>query len=177
MQKTSTFALAFVIACAAASAQSKPPISAQASRGREIFLKGAQGVACSTCHSMAGLGTAIGPDLTNMASYAPPRGFVQTMHMSMTENVQLVKTNDGTSNFPGMVKAKNDDETEVWDISQMPPILRKLPSRQISMTRDQKWKHPPATVNFTSQELADIIGFLKWAATGSVKEIKPDDVE
>ena len=175
MHKTSTFALAFVIAYAAASAQSKPPISAQASRGKEIFLKGAKGVACSTCHSMAGLGTAIGPDLTNMASYAPPRGFVQTMHMSMTEHVQEVKGADGV--FPAIVKEKKDEQTDVWDLSQMPPVLRTMPTKQITLTRDQKWKHPPATVEYTSQELADVIGFLKWAATGSVKEIKPDDVE
>src|SRR5271169_4795723 len=76
-------------------AQSKAPISAQATRGREIFLKSSKGVACATCHSMAGLGTAIGPDLTNMAS-VPPHGIVSTMHMSMTEYVQEVKTSEGT---------------------------------------------------------------------------------
>ena len=175
MQKASIFALASVLV-SAAYAQSKPPMSAQASRGREIFLKGTKGVACATCHSMAGIGTAIGPDLTNMASFAPPRGFVQTMHMSMTEYVQQVKTAAGS--FPGMVKEKKDDQTEVWDLSQMPPVLRTLPSKEIlSTTREQKWKHPPSTVELTSQELADLIGFLKWAATGSVKEIKASDVE
>jgi cytochrome c553 len=176
MQKASIFALAIVLVSAVAYAQSKPPMSAQASRGREIFLNGTKGVACGTCHSMAGIGTAIGPDLTNMASFAPPRGFVQTMHMSMTEYVQQVKTTEGA--FPGMVKEKKADQTEVWDLSQMPPVLRTLPSAQIvSTTREQKWKHPPSTVEFTSQELADLIGFLKWAATGSVKEIKASDVE
>jgi hypothetical protein len=175
MQKTSSFAVAFVIIVAVASAQSKAPISAQAARGRDIFVNGAKGVVCATCHSMGGLGTAIGPDLTNMASFAPPRGFVQTMHMSMTEYVQQVKTPEGA--FPGMVKQKNDEETEVWDLSQMPPVLRKLPSKQISMTREQKWKHPPSTVEYTPQELADLIGFLKWASTGSTKEIKTADVE
>ena len=175
MRKTSSFALAFAIACALASAQSKPPLSAQGIRGREIFLNGKKGVACATCHSMAGLGTAIAPDLTVLASFAPPRGFVQTMHMTMTEHVQLAKTAEGA--FPGMVKEKKDEQTEVWDLSQMPPVLRTLPTRQLTLTRDQKWKHPPATIDYTSQELADIIGFLKWAATGSVKEIKTDDVE
>jgi cytochrome c1 len=95
--------------------------------------------------------------------------------MSMTEYVQQIKTAEGT--FPGMVKEKKEEQTEVWDLSQLPPVLRSLPTKQISMTREQKWKHPPSTVEYSSQELADLIGFLKWAATGSVKEIKPADVE
>jgi hypothetical protein len=174
MQKASSFAVVFAIVTAVAGAQDKP-ISPQATRGRETFTKSAKGTACATCHSMAGLGTAIGPDLTNMASFAPPRGFVQTMHMSMTEYVQQIKTAEGT--FPGMVKEKKEEQTDVWDLSQMPPVLRSLPTKQISMTREQKWKHPPSTVEYSSQELADLIGFLKWASTGSVKEIKPADVE
>lgn len=175
MQRAYRFALALVVVSAAGIAQNKPPIPAQATRGRELFLKTSKGIACATCHSMAGLGTAIGPDLSKMA-FAPPRGIVSTMHMSMTEYVQEVKTDEGT--FPGIVKQKQDDESEIWDLSQTPPVLHKLTSKQIvSMKRDQKWKHPPSTVEYTSQELADIVGFLKWAASGSMKEIKPEDVE
>jgi len=174
MQRASSLAVAFAIVIAVANAQSKPT-TPQATRGRETFTKSSKGTACATCHSMAGLGTAIGPDLTNMASFAPPRGFVQTMHMSMTEYVQQIKTADGT--FPGMVKEKKEEQTEVWDLSQMPPVLRTLPTKQITMSREQKWKHPPSTVDYSPQELADLVAFLKWAATGSVKEIKPEDVE
>jgi len=157
-------------------AQDKSALTAQAQRGRELFLKSSKGTACATCHSMAGSGTAIGPDLTNMASYAPPRGFVSTMRMSMTEHVVEIKTADGS--FPGIQKQKQGEDLEVWDLSQMPPVLHKLASKDVqSMNRDQKWKHPPASVEYTSQELADLVGFLKWAATGSRKEIKADEVE
>ncbi len=45
------------------------------------------------------------------------------------------------------------------------------------MDRDTVWRHPPALVDYNAQELADIIGFLRWAATGSQKEIKPSEVE
>jgi hypothetical protein len=56
--------------------------------------------------------------------------------------------------------------------------LRKFASKDVeSMTRTEKWKHPPATTEYTSQELADIIGFLKWAAIGQTKEVKVADVE
>jgi len=157
-------------------AQDKKPVTAQVQRGRELFLHSTKGIACGTCHSLGGLGTAIAPDLTTMASYAPPRGIVATMHMTMTEHVQLVKTADGS--FPGLLKQKQGDDSEFYDLSQTPPVLRTLTAKQIvSVGRDQKWQHPPAAAEYTSQELADIIGFLRFAATGAVKEIKPSDVE
>lgn len=158
-----------------ASAQTKA-IPKQAERGKELFLKSSKGIACGTCHSMAGVGNEIGPDLKTLASVVPPRGLVAAIQMTMTERVQEVKTS--TDTFAGLQKSKQGDELEIWDLDQKPPVLRKLAAKDVvSMTRNAKWKHPPATVEYTSQELADIIGFLKWAANGQTKEIKPDDVE
>jgi Cytochrome c len=157
-------------------AADKPPEPAQSQRGRQLFVKSSKGVACGTCHSMAGSGTAIAPDLTTMATYAPPRGLVATMHMTMTEHVLFVKTSAG--NFPGLLKGKDGDETEYWDLSQTPPAIRKFASKAIvSAERDQKWQHPPATTEYTHQELADLVAFLRYAATGSIKEIKASDIE
>jgi hypothetical protein len=157
-------------------AADKAPEPPQAQRGRQLFSKSSKGIACANCHSMAGVGTAIAPDLTTMATYAPPRGLVATMHMTMTEHVQLVKTADGS--FPALLKQKQGDGSEFWDLSQTPPVLRTLTSKQIvSVDRDQKWQHPPSVTEYTSQELADLVGFLRYAAIGSVKEIKPAEVE
>jgi hypothetical protein len=125
---------------------------------------------------MAGLGTAVGPDLTKMTSLATARGLVSMMQMESTTNVQEVTVAAGA--FPGIQKQKQGEEFEIWDLSQAPPVLRKLTSKEIvSMTRDQRWKHPPTTAGYTSQELADIIGFLRWATNGSQKEIKAADIE
>jgi cytochrome c553 len=157
-------------------AQEKQPPTPQTQKGHDLFVKSPKGIACGTCHTMAGVGTAVGPDLARMASLATPRGLVQVIQMESTENVQEVKTAAGT--FPGIQKQKQGDEFEIWDLSQTPPALRKLTSKDIvSMNRDQHWKHPPSTAGYTSQELADIIGFLKWAATGSQKVIKAADLE
>ena len=157
-------------------AADKAPETTQVQRGHQLFLKSTKGIACANCHSMAGIGTAIAPDLTSMATYAPPRGLVATMHMTMTEHVQSVKTAVGS--FPALLKQKQGDESEFWDLSQTPPVLRKLTAKQIvSVERDQKWQHPPSVTEYTSQELADLVAFLRYAATGSVKEIKPADVE
>jgi len=153
----------------------KQPPTAQIQRGRDFFVKSPKGTACATCHQMAGEGTAVGPDLTTMGSMGTVHVIVSTMRMSMTNYVESFKTASGT--FPGMLKEKQKDQTEVWDLSQTPPVLRKLPNSLIlKEERDQTWKHPPASVEYTPQELADLIGFLRWASTGSVKEVKASEV-
>ena len=158
-----------------ANAEDKRP-TAQAQRGRELFMKSPKGTACATCHLMDGVGTAIGPDLTRMASLGTPHVMVATIKMSMTNEVQLVKTSDGK--FPGRVKQQQGDNFEIWDLSKTPPVLMKLTSKQItSMERDTEWRHPPALTDYNAQELADIIGFLRWASTGAQKEIKASEVE
>ena len=141
-----------------------------------MFLKSPKGIACGTCHTMAGVGTEVGPDLRKIASLATPRGLVVVIQAEAVTDVLAVKTAAGT--FPGIQKQKQGDEIEIWDLSQMPPVLRKLTSKEIhSMDRDPYWKHPPSTAGYTSQELADIVGFLRWVATGSQREIKAAEIE
>lgn len=173
-----TLYLSFVLAATlhVLPAQEKKPPTAQVQRGRDLFAKSPKGLPCGTCHSLAGVGTAVGPDLTTLASVVGSHGLVMSIRMTLTAYVQEVKTSSAT--FPGMLKQKQGDEIEIWDLSQTPPAPRKFASKDVlSMTGNQTWKHPPALAGYTSQEMADLIGFLKWAATGSVKEVKIEDVE
>jgi len=125
---------------------------------------------------MAGVGTAVGPDLSRMASLATPRGLVAVIQTESMSDVLAVKT--AAKTFPGIVKQKQGDESQIWDLSQIPPVLQKLTSKDIlSMDRDAHWKHPPSTADYTAQELADIAGFLRWAASGSQREIKASEVQ
>jgi len=152
------------------------PIPAQVQRGRDLFEKSTKGTPCGTCHSLAGVGTAVGPDLKTIASVVGSHGIVMSIRMTMTAYVQEVQTKDGA--FPGMLKQKDGDQLQIWDLSKTPPELKTFASKDVtSMKGNQTWKHPPATVQYTSQELADVIAFMKWAATGSTKEIKIEDVE
>jgi mono/diheme cytochrome c family protein len=174
----SSLILAIVSALAlqqVASAQDRRP--AQVRRGQELFEKSPKGVACANCHKVKDIGTAVAPDLLVLASVVGSHGLVKTIQMQSTEYVQEVKTADGKA-FPGIQKQKQGDELQIWDLSQMPPVLMKLTSKEVtSITRDTKWKHPPTSAGYTSQELADIIGFLKWSANGARTEIKVEDVE
>jgi putative heme-binding domain-containing protein len=176
MLKVFSVAMVVTLTLSFAIAQDKRPAPAQAQRGRELFLRSPKGTACATCHNLDGVGTAVGPDLSKFASVATPHSLVATIKMTMTNEVQLVKTADGK--FPGILKQKQGDDLEIWDLSKTPPVLQKLTAKQIaSMERDTVWRHPPALADYNAQELADIIGFLRWASTGSQKEIKASDVD
>jgi mono/diheme cytochrome c family protein len=158
------------------SAKPRPPITAQAQRGHELFLHSPKGIACATCHQVDGEGTAVGPNLKDLATYIGPHGLAGTIEMSMTAYVQEVKTS-GKAAFPGIQKSKEGDTFQIWDLSKIPPVLLTLTSKDIkSMQQNEKWKHPPTLADYTDQELADIVAFLKWAAVGATADVKPSDL-
>src|SRR6516162_5744497 len=107
MQKSRLYGLLTLGAALAGSvmvAQTKAPapISAQAQRGKDFFMKTNKGVACGTCHLVGGVGTAVGPDLTKLAGVVGARGIISTIQMSMTAYVQEYKTKEG--DFVGIPK-------------------------------------------------------------------------
>ena len=176
MRKAAYLLAISALSLPAVRAQDNAAPTPQIERGRELFTHAKKGVACKTCHSLAGVGTAIGPDLTNMASNGSVHSIVMTMHMTMTEHVYRIRT--ATSSFPGILHLKSGDKMEYYDLSVIPPVLRTLYANQIvSAERDETWKHPPAKANYTPQELADVIAFLKYATTGSQKEIVAADID
>jgi len=156
--------------------QNKPEISVQIDRGHHFFLKSPKGLPCATCHSIEGEGQAVGPNLTRLASVVGPRGLMRTIEMTRTVYVQQIETADGRT-FPGIQTKIAGNMVLVWDLSMTPPVLLNLNLGDIvSMTENKAWRHPPASAGYTPQELADIIGFLKYEATGEQHEITPDDL-
>jgi hypothetical protein len=168
--------LAFLGGVLQAQVKTPSPMSAQVQRGKELFLNSPTGKACGTCHEIGGIGTAIGPDLKKLASVVGPRGLVSTIQMSMTAYVQEYKVKD-VGTFPGIQK-EGSSGAQIYDLSKYPPELHEVKAGDIqSQKQNEKWKHPPAAGGYSNQQLADLICWLKWAATGSAKEVKPSDIE
>jgi hypothetical protein len=168
------FCLAALISLLYAQAQGP---TAQAERGKDLFLKSPKGVACGTCHSLASVGTAVGPDLKIAGGGLPPRALARAIKMSTAEYVKKVNLTTGES-FTGIQKTKGAEEVAIWDLTKSPPALRTMPAKQVvGFDRETGWKHPPASADYTLEELADIVGFLKWATMGSRTTIKVEDIE
>jgi nitrous oxide reductase accessory protein NosL len=73
---------------------------------------------------------------------------------------------------------KKDDKTEVlFDLSKNPPEKKEVALADIaSMGGNDVWKHPPAANKIGAEQLADIVAYIKYAATGTKKAVDPADV-
>jgi len=146
----------------------------QIQRGEALFLEAGRG--CATCHALKGRGTAVGPDLTVIGRLSP-QAIVTAVRSSVTQYVQTVKLKSGDV-FPGMPVGNDDKSLQFYDVSKMPPELRKIDRSDVQSTADQNvWKHPPSVGNYTSAQLADIIAYLRYKVTGAAAAVSADDVE
>jgi hypothetical protein len=72
---------------------------------------------------------------------------------------------------------KDEKVVQLYDLSKTPPELRKLEKDEISsMTSTNKWKHPATVAKLTDGQMADIVAYVRWAATGSTKAVEPTEV-
>ena len=147
-------------------------VPTQTERGEALFFDAAKG--CGNCHALKGKGTAIGPDLTVMGRLAPA-AIAMAARSTVTQYVQVAKIKGGGS-FPAMTGAKDDKNVVLYDLSKMPPEKKEVAAGSFSMGSNDSWKHPPAADKISNEKLADIVAYVKFAASGSKKAVSPDDV-
>src|SRR5215472_16404374 len=94
----------------------------QIERGQALFMDATKG--CSSCHALKGQGTAVGPDLKVDAQLSP-RAIATAMRGTLTQYVQTVKLKTGEP-FPAMPGQKDEKTISFYDLSKMPPELRKV---------------------------------------------------
>jgi mono/diheme cytochrome c family protein len=146
----------------------------QVQRGQAIFQDKANG--CVSCHALKGEGTAVGPDLKAISQLSP-RGIATAMRSTLTQYVQAVKPKKGEA-FPAMPVAKPAQGVEYFDLSKTPPELRQFEKSDIDSVRNNEtWKHPVGMRNYTPEQMADLIAYLRWAGTGDRKKVDPDEVK
>jgi putative heme-binding domain-containing protein len=158
------------LAALAGAAHAQAP--AQAERGRTLFVERG----CPACHKFDGQGTAVGPDLKNIAALSP-RAISIAIRSTRTQYVIAIKLKDGAE-FPAMRVSQDDAGMQVYDLSADPPALRKLERAAIETTRDNdSWKHPPAATGMSAEQMADVIAYIRWIALRDKKGVDPEDVQ
>jgi mono/diheme cytochrome c family protein len=149
-------------------------VPSQTDRGQALFTEAQNG--CFNCHALKGKGTAVGPDLTGIGHLAPA-AIAMGVRSTATQYVQNVKLKSGES-FPTMPGKKEQNGVSLYDLSKMPPELHVVQESDIASTgANDKWKHPPAIGKLTDQEIADVIAYVRFAATGTRKAVSPDEVK
>ena len=149
-------------------------VPSQTDRGEALFFDAQKG--CGNCHALKGKGTAVGPDLTGLGRLGP-QAIAMASRSTVTQYVQVVKLKAGGS-FPAMPGKKDDKIVVLFDLSKTPPEKKELaPADIASMGSNDVWKHPPAADKISNVQLADIVAYIKFAATGSRKAVDPEDVK
>jgi mono/diheme cytochrome c family protein len=145
----------------------------QDERGQTLFVAEA---GCGSCHALKGHGTAVGPDLRVLGKVGV-RALVTAIRASRTEYVETIKLKEGDA-FPGMKVSADATTLQYYDLSKKPPELRKFAPGDVQSKSDNStWKHPPAVGGYTNEQIADIVAYVRWAATGSRKAVDAADVE
>ena len=145
-------------------------LAQQVERGEALFFGEA---GCGSCHALKGKGTAVGPNLTMIGKLAP-QAVAMAVRSTATQYVQAVKLKSGES-FNGMPGPKDDTSVSYFDMGKTPPELRKFAKDDVaSATNTDAWKHPPAKIE--AAKLADIVAYIRYAATGQKKTVTEDEV-
>ncbi|MBS1855332.1 MAG: c-type cytochrome [Acidobacteria bacterium] len=145
----------------------------QIERGEALFFNQEKG--CGGCHALKGKGTAVGPDLKAIGRLAPA-AIAMAVHSSVTQYVEMVKTKEGDS-FPGYTAGKEGDKLVIFDLSKNPPEKKVLAAADVTKSGNDKWQHPPAKAKIDAKDLADIVAYIRFAASGSRTAVDPADVQ
>ena len=144
----------------------------QVERGEALFAE----KGCSTCHALKGKGTAIGPDLTGIG-HVTPAAIAMAVRSSVTQYVETIKVKEGGETFPGYTVSKEGGNITVFDLSKNPPEKKVLAESAVTKSGNDKWKHPPTAAKIDNVALADIVAYIRFAASGSRKAVDPSEVQ
>lgn len=163
-----------IIAVLTATASAQTDMPEQAARGQELFTKTAKPRPCISCHVLAGQGTAVGPDLKMWARF-PPRSAAMAITSKLTDKVVEVRPKQGEP-FPAMKISEDDKSVKFFNLTAMEP--RELAKADIEGTApNTKWKHPASQEEYTAQQLADIIAYIRWVGAKDKKPVTPEDIQ
>ncbi|MBL8294284.1 MAG: c-type cytochrome [Bryobacterales bacterium] len=135
---------------------------ADAARGKALFFDAVRGVhRCGTCHSLEGMGTAVGPNLATVS--APDSVTVAAIRKGRGVGIRLA-TVAGEAPFPVLVMEQTAGSFRLFDLSANPPVLRTIPKGEVTLSGGAVWLHSDSVRNYTDQELAPISAYLRWLA-------------
>ena len=132
------------------------------SKGVTVFFDATRIYSCRACHTYAGAGGPVGPDLSQLKQ-SPNEIFAS-----------LSKARTASAAFPGVVITLRDgsrrigvrrDETgyaiRYFDVTSIPPVSRRVAKADIAaVTVPGEGVYDHTTLPFSSQELRDVSAFL-----------------
>ena len=131
----------------------RPPLAAEAERGRALFSDAVRGFArCSTCHEMEGGGIPVAAPIA--AVPASPAAFRELP----TPRVATVTV--GEESMPVLVISKAA-RVKFYDLTSSPPVLRTEPTSAVRFADGSAWRHSSVTGAYNDEETAAMLAYLR----------------
>ncbi|MBM3812048.1 MAG: c-type cytochrome [Acidimicrobiia bacterium] len=128
----------------------------QLRQSKELFFDAVRAVRCSTCHSLEGIGTPVGPNLASAYD-------VKLIREGKPATVR--KAAIGGDSFPALLVETKDAWTTLYDLSVAPPVLRTVARGDVTWSGGSGWSHAKAIAHYKDGELAKIAAYLAWLST------------
>jgi putative heme-binding domain-containing protein len=136
-------------------------LKGNATRGRDLFKSAA--LQCTNCHRVSGVGSTLGPDLTDVGKRLTRTQIVESLlEPSKTIDPKyvayLAETTDGKV-VTGLLAAKNDREVVLKTAGDKEV---RLPASKVTMLVPQKTSLMPELLlrDLTAEQAADLVAFL-----------------
>lgn len=137
-----------------------------ASAGRELFFGTNDTTNCRVCHTVAGIGGKVGPDLTALVA-KPAKEILQsitTPHTSVNgKYAALTITLKDGSRFTGVKRDEDQTTIRLYDTSSLPPVSRAFLKSDVATTETLKTSAMPTDygTKYSRKQLLDLVAFLK----------------
>jgi putative heme-binding domain-containing protein len=134
--------------------------------GKDLFFDSAQSKRCAACHSFAGKGTTIGPDLSKSGiksarelfkSIILPQGAINSRYAKLTITLQ------NGDKIVGVRKEEDAQSIRIYDTGVLPAVLRTIRRSDIvRIDASTESVMPKDYASFFSiRQLLDLVAFLK----------------
>jgi mono/diheme cytochrome c family protein len=143
-----------VVNAGAAATPPSPALSAESTRGRELFSEATRAYGrCSTCHEVNGIGISV----TTALAKIPPNA--QALLELATPSV--VTATVGGESMPALVVSKASRTVIFYDLTTSPPVLRTEEPSGVKLADGSNWKHSSVINSYNDAELELILRYLR----------------
>jgi hypothetical protein len=118
-----------------------------------FFDSGADLTGCSNCHQVSGKGIPVTPQIANVPAD------VAALRSLATPGVSNA-TVKGRS-FPALVISQVREETKLYDLTTVPPVLLPLAPSDVKLSDKSSWQHSSVLGNYSDGDLQSILEFLR----------------
>jgi len=147
-----------------------PGVAGDPENGRALFFDSSNDLNCGLCHKFQGMGSEVGPDLSKIGQKTTKeilRDIVLPGASLPPGQAILTITTKTGEQINGLKVEESAHQLKIYDIGNLPPVLRTLGKEQIQSRQAQKRSAMPEKYGeiYTLRQLLDIIAFLKSGAS------------